>query len=261
MASTSPTTGSTPGVIRTFLLDHEKLIIAFVIAATLWWGYGKYAQIRLDHDNAALKQAQVVTDAQAKANQQLAQQVAADKAQSDADKAALQALSDKVTAQNQQLVAGTAALATALVKQQKTDATLPIPDLVSRWAQLAPDTDFSGAIDSGNNVKVTPSNALATVQTLEQVPVLKQQLANETTEKQNDDQLLALANKSIADLNTQVTTLNLSVVGAQKLDADHQAQCQEQVKVVKDEARKSKRRWFIAGYVAGFVSRQLIGKF
>ncbi len=145
-------------------------------------------------------------------------------------------------------------MASALTKQQKTDAALPVPELVNRWAQLTPGTDFSGAIGSGNDVMVTPSNALATVQQLEKVPVLAQELSNETTEKTNDDQLLGQANKSIGDLNTQVTTLNASVAGAQKLDADHQAQCQEQIKVVKDKARKSKRRWFEFGFVTGFVS-------
>lgn len=246
MASTSPTTGSTPGIIRTFLLDHERLIIVAIVAIGLWFGYGKYAQIRLDHDNAILAQAKVTADAQAKANQALAQQV------SD-DKAALQALTDKLTAQNQQLVNANTALATALTKQQKTDASLPVPDLVNRWAQLAPGSNFTGVIGSGNNVTVTPSNALATVQQLEKVPVLTQQLANETTEKSNVDQLLSSANKSILDLNNQVA-------GATKLDTDHQAQCVDQIKVVKAEAAKSKRKWFIVGYVAGFLSRQFLSK-
>src|SRR5271170_2591865 len=246
MASTSPTTGSTPGIIRTFLLDHERLIIVVVLAVGLWFGYGKYAQIRLDHDNAVLAQAKVVADAQATANAQLAAQVAA-------DKASLQVLTDKLSAQNQQLTNANVALAAALSQRQKTDAALPVPDLVNRWAQLAPGTNFTGAVGSGNNVTVTPSNALATVQQLEKVPVLTQQLTNETTEKTNDDQLLASANKSIFDLNNQVA-------GATKLDTDHQAQCVEQIKVVKDEARKSKRKWFVIGYVAGFLSRQFIGK-
>lgn len=238
--------GSTPGLIRTFLLDHERLIIVVILAVGLWFGYGKYAQIRLDHDNAILAQAKITADAQAKANAQLAQQVAD-------DKAALQTLTDKLSAQNQQLVNANTALATALSRQQKTDASLPVPDLVNRWAQLAPGTNFTGAIGSGNNVTVTPSNALATVQQLEKVPVLTTELANETTEKTNDDQLLTAANKSIFDLNNQVA-------GAVKLDTDHQSQCVDQIKVVKAEAAKSKRRWFIIGYVAGFLSRQFIGK-
>lgn len=246
MASTAPVTGSTPGLIRTFLLDHERLIIVAVLAVGLWFGYGKYAQIRLDHDNAVLAQAKITADAQAKANAQLAQQVAD-------DKASLQALTDKVTAQNAQLVAANTALATALTKQQKTDAALPVPDLVNRWAQLVPGTNFAGAVTSGNNVTVTPSNALQTVQQLEKVPVLTQELANETTLKANDDLLIGQQNKNIFDLNASLT-------GAVKLDTDHQAQCVALVADVKAKAAKSKRRWFIIGYVAGFLSRQFITK-
>src|SRR5271167_1159228 len=253
MASTAPVTGSTPGLIRTFLLDHERLIIVVVLAVGLWFGYGKYAQIRLDHDNAVLAQAKITADAQAKANAALAQQV------SD-DKAALQALTDKLSAQNQQLVNANTALATALSRQQKTDAALPVPDLVNRWAQLAPGTNFTGAIGSGNNVTVTPSNALATVQQLEKVPVLTQQLTNETTEKTNDDQLLSQQNKNIFDLNTSVTTLNGQIVGLNKTIVDNGNVCAEQIKVVKDDARKSKRKWFIIGFVAGFLTREFATK-
>src|SRR5271167_200534 len=250
---TAPTTGSTPGLIRTFLLDHEKLIIVVIAAIVIFFGYIKITNIIADHDAANLKAAQVVAQQQADQNAALAKQAQANAQQIADDKAQLQVLTDRLTAQNQQLVNANTALATALSRQQKTDASLPVPDLVNRWAQLAPGTNFTGAIGSGNNVTVTPSNALATVQQLEKVPVLTTELANETTEKNNDDQLLTANAKSIFDLNNQVA-------GATKLDTDHQAQCVEQIKVVKDEARKSKRRWFIIGYVSGFLSRQFIGK-
>jgi cell division protein FtsB len=245
--ATAPVTGSTPGLIRTWLLDHERIVIILILAGVFWWGYGKYADIRLQHDNAALAQQKLITDAQVKANQQLAQQVADDAAQ-------MKALSDKVEAQNQQLANANIALATALSKQQKTDASLPPTDLALRWDQLVPSMPAGGVTVAQNGtMTVTQAGAVGTVQQLEKVPVLTTELANETTEKQNDDQLLVSANKSIFDLNNQVA-------GATKLDADHQQQCTEQIKVVKDEARKSKRRWFIIGYVAGFLSRQFIGK-
>jgi hypothetical protein len=254
----SPTTGGELGKIRSFLLDHEKLLIVIIVAITLWWGYGKYAQIRLDHDNAALQQQKLVVAAQVQQNAAIAAQAQKDAAQAAQDKLALQALTDKVTAQNQQLVAANTALATALTKQQHTDATLPVPALVDRWAQLAPGTNFTGAIGSGNNVEVTPSNALATVQQLEKVPVLTTELANETTLKTNDDLLIGQQNKNIFDLGTQVATLNTAVTGATKLDTDHEAQCVEEKKVMTDKFNKSKRHWFVAGYIAGFVSHVLL---
>lgn len=252
----SKITGSELGKIRTFLLDHERLIIVVILAVGLWWGYGKYAQIRLDHDSAVLKQAQIVATQQAQANAQLAVQAQQAAAQSAADKAALQVVTDKVTAQNQQLTAANVALATALTKQQKTDATLPIPDLVNRWAQLAPGTNFDGAaVSNSGNVTVTPSNARATVEALEQIPTLKTQLANETTKEQDDQQIIASQTKSITDLNTQVTTLNASVAGAQKLDVDDKAAAADEIKVIKAQCAKSKRKWFVAGYILGFLSK------
>ena len=39
---------------------------------------------------------------------------------------------------------------------------------------------------------------------------------------------------------------------------DNSAVCQAQIKVVKDAATKSKRRWFYAGVVVGWVGRQLL---
>jgi len=258
--ATSPTTGSTPGLIRTWLLDHEKLIIVIVAALVIALGYWKVSGMIADHDAAVLKQAQIVAQQQADQNAALAKQAAINAQQIADDKAQLQVLTDKLTAQNQQLVNANTALAAALTKQQKTDATLPVPDLVNRWAQLAPGTDFSGAIGSGNNVTVTPSNALATVQQLEKVPVLTQQLANETTEKANDDQLIAQQNKSIFDLNNQVGTLNNEIVGLNKQIVDNQKVCTAQVNEVKAQARKSKLKWFGIGFVAGFLTREFIGK-
>jgi multidrug efflux pump subunit AcrA (membrane-fusion protein) len=258
MPAISPIHGGEIGKIRSFLMDHEKLLIVVIAAVLIFAGYVKVTNIIAAHDKAQLQQAQIVANAQAAANAQLAQQAAVNAKQIEEDKAQLQVLSDKLTAQNQQLVNANTALATALTKQQKTDASLPVPALVDRWAQLAPGTNFTGAIGSGNNVEVTPSNALATVQQLERVPVLTTQLANETTEKTNDDQLIAQQNKNLFDLNGQVGTLNASIVGLNKQIVDNSAVCQDQIKVVKAEAAKSKRRWFIIGFVTGFISRQLL---
>jgi hypothetical protein len=247
MAATSPNTGGEIGKIRSFLLDHERLLIVAIVVVGLWFGYGKYAQMRIDHDSAVLKQAQIVAAQQASQDAALAQQVTADKAQ-------LQALTDKLTAQNQQLVNANTALATALSKQQHTDATLPPNELAQRWAQITPSMPAGGVTVSSNNaIQVTQAGAVATVQQLEQVPVLTQQLANETTQKNNDDQLLAQSTKNIFDLSNQVTGLNKSIV-------DNNAVCQDQIKLVKAQAAKSKRRWFIIGYVAGFLSREFITK-
>jgi hypothetical protein len=245
MPSISPKTGGELGRIRSFLLDHERLLLALVAAVVIYFGYVKITNIIEEHDKAQLQQAQIVAAQQATQNAALAQQVSADKAQ-------LQALTDKLTAQNQQLTNANVALATALSKQQHTDATLPPTELAQRWAQLTPNMPAGGVtVSPDNSMKVTQAGAVATVQELEKGPALTQELANVTTQKQNDDQLLASSNKNIFDLTAQVTGLNKQIV-------DNNAVCQDQIKVVKDEARKSKRRWFIIGYIAGFASKVLL---
>lgn len=252
MASVSTTTGSNPGSTRSFLLDHENLIIVIILAVLLWWGWGKFAQMRIDHDAAQLKQVMAVATQQATQDTALAQQALVDKAQ-------LQALADKVAAQNAQLVATNAALASALNQRRHTDAALPPPVLVQRWTQITPGMPPNGVMVTTDNmtriptIVVTQAGAVATVQQLEQVPVLQQELNDETAQKDNDDQLLASSHQDIATLSEQVTGLNQQVV-------DNQNVCTDQIKLVKAQAAKSKRRWFVIGYVAGFLSRQFIGK-
>lgn len=240
--ATAPVTGNTIGHIRAFLLDHERLLIVLVAAVVIFLGYVKVTNIIAEHDKAQLQQAQIVADSQKAANAQLAVQVAADAAQ-------LKELSDKLTAQNQQLANANTALASALVNRQKTDATLPPTELANRWMQLTPNMPPAAVVvGTDGTIKVTQAGAVATTQQLEQVPVLKQQLDNETTAKQNDDKIITQQTTNIFDLNGQVTGLNKQIVDNDKV-------CQAAIKVEKDNARKGKRKWFIIGYIAGFASK------
>lgn len=245
MPAVSPNHGGELGKIRQFLLDHERLLIVVIAALVIWVGYVKVTNIIEEHDKEQLQQAQIVANQQAAQNAVLAKQ-----AQDDAAK--LQALTAQLEAQNQQLANANTQLASALAKQQHTDATLPPTELAQRWAQITPNMPAGGVtVSPDNSMKVTQAGAVATVQQLEQVPVLKQELDNTTTQKNNDEQLLAASNKSIFDLNAQVGGLQKQIVANDNV-------CKEQIKVVKDEARKSKRRWFIIGYIAGFASKAFL---
>src|SRR5208282_90504 len=255
----SPIHGGEIGKIRSFLLDHERLIIIVIAVIALWFLYGKYADIRANEADKALQEQKLVVAAQVQANQQLAAQVQKDEAQQAADKAALQALTDKVTAQNQQLAQANIALANTLAKQQKTDATLPPSELAQHWAQITPNMPAGGVtVSKDNAIAVTQAGAVATVVQLERVPFLTQELANETTQKQNDDQIIANQTKNIFDLGTTIGDLHKQIDGKDLLIADNTKQCTDEKNVMKAQFRKSKRRWFVIGYVAGFVSRQAI---
>jgi len=89
------------------------LLIIFILGFILvWFLSGKIQGILADHDDKTLQAQKLLTDAQVKANAQIAAQV-----QSDADQ--LQVLTAKVQVQDAKLIAANAALASALSKQQK----------------------------------------------------------------------------------------------------------------------------------------------
>jgi vacuolar-type H+-ATPase subunit I/STV1 len=229
------------GLFRTFLKDHERLLIVFVLVIAFWFALGKYNQGRLDHDKIVADQDKAALMIQVQKDQATAALVA----QQAAD---MKALSDKLTAQNTALEQSNVALATALVKQQKQDATMTPTELTQRWDTLVPQA----------NAKVTPDGvtlpeggAVATVQQLEQVPVLTSQLNAAHQEIQNDNQLVTESAKQVATLNAQMLGLQLESKESAKV-------CSDQIAVVKAQAAKSKRRWFYAGVVVGFIGRQII---
>lgn len=229
--------------ISEVLKAHERLLLALVAAGVLWVAIGKIDTLIQHHDDANLKQAQVIAAQDAEKNAAIAAQVAN-------DKAAFDALQAKLQAQDAALVQANVALATALTKQQKVDATLPPTDLAARWNALVPN-----AAASVNNGQVTLPNtgAVATVQQLELVPVQQQELVNAQTLVANGNALAAAQTKQVSDLTAEVTGLKLQSVDDAKV-------CQTQIAVVKADARRSKRRWFVAGFIAGVATR-ILGRF
>jgi hypothetical protein len=222
---------------------HEKLVLALIAAGVLWFAIGKVDGIIAKHDDANLKQAQIVATAQEDKNAAIAAQVAS-------DKAAFDALQAKLQAQDAALIQANVALATALTKQQKVDATLPPTDLAARWNTLVPNAGVS--VSNGQAV-IPMTGAVATVQQLEIIPAQQEEITNDQTLIANGNALAVAQTKQVNDLTAEVTGLKLQSVDDAKV-------CQAQIAVVKADARKSKRRWFIAGFVAGIATR-ILGKF
>ena len=225
----------------TWIQKHERIIIALVGGLVLWFAIGKIDTLIANHDHANLQQAQVAAAVQEEKNQALAAQIAQQAAE-------YKALAEKVEAQNAALEQVNVNLATALTKQQKTDAALPPTELVARWNTLVP---AAGATVSPNGVFVGSQGAGTTVQQLEKVPVLAAQLDNEIAIESGTQKLLTSSEGRVVTLNDQVTDLKTQAVLNAKV-------CTDQIAVVKADARKSKRKWFIVGYIAGFLSRQYI---
>jgi hypothetical protein len=233
----------TLATISGYIEKHEKLIVVLVLGALLYVGYGRVQAAVEKHDKSQETQAQIIASAQQAKDNALAVQANAQAAQ-------YQALAEKVQAQNAALEQANITLATALAKQQHTDASLPPTELANRWTVLVPQAKPT-VTPSGLAVD-TPS-ALATVVQLENVPVLTKQLSNSNAELENADKLLAASNGQVTTLNTEVSGLNLQIVDNQKV-------CTAQIAVVKADAAKSKRRWFLIGVVAGFLGRSALIK-
>jgi hypothetical protein len=229
--------------ISEVLKTHERLILAVIAAGVLYFAIGRVDNILAKHDDSALKQAQIVATAQSDKNAAIAAQVAS-------DNAAFTALQAKIQAQDAALVQANVALATALTKQQKVDAALPPSDLAARWNTLVPNADVS--ITNGQ-ATLPAAGAVATVQQLEIIPVQQEEITNEQTLVANGNALAVAQAKQVTDLTDQVTGLKLQSVDDAKV-------CQAQIAIVKADARKSKRRWFIAGFAAGIATR-ILGKF
>jgi seryl-tRNA synthetase len=221
-----------------FIKAHEKMLLVAIVGLVLWSAIGKVDTLIASHDNANLQQVTLVAKQQAAQTAAVAAQVA----QQAND---MKALSERLETQNAQLVQANAALATAMVKQQKIDTAMTPSELTTRWNALVPN---AGVSISNGQVVAPPSGALATVIQLEAVPALRTQVENDRTQLENKDTLITASQGQVATLNTEVTGLRLTIVDDAKV-------CQAQIKVVKDAAAKSKRRWFVAGTVVPVVIR------
>lgn len=218
------------------------MILAVVISIALYFAIGRVDTLIANHDNANLQQAKVVAVAQADKTQALATQAAQQAAQ-------FQAETQRVAQQNAALEQANATLVAALTKQQKTDAVMTTPEIAQRWTQLVPAATVSSAPTGG--VTLTDAGAHATVNELEKVPVLTAQLVDAQQETKNEQGLLSLSTGQVTTLNAEVGSLKLQLVDNDKV-------CKADIATVKAEARRSKRRWFAIGFVAGWASRQVV---
>ena len=227
--------------ISTYVEKHERLVLALVAGVILWFAVGRVDTLIAKHDSAALQQAQAVAQVQADKTAAIAEQVQVQAAQ-------YQALVDKVQAQNAALVKANAELATALTKQQRIDASLPPTELVNRWAVLVPQAKPTV---TPTGVAVDTLSAVATIQQLEIIPVQQETIKNNQQELSNAQSLVTAEGQQVQTLNTEVGSLRTQL-------GDNAKVCAAQVATVKAEARKSKRRWFVIGFVTGWVSRQAV---
>ena len=246
-------------------IKKHHLIISLLIAAVLLWHcWGRvldYLQVR---DSAKYQADTTALKAQLANNVALAQQAGAQAAQNAKDAADYKALAQQLAQSNAQLTAHEASIQKATETQQATDRALAPTALAGHWASvlsLAP-TDITATPDG--TFTVSPTGAISTVVSLDELPGVKSALADESAKNSNLTQQLSASENQVAGLNNQLDTQKKQITGLQTTVAESDQKCADQVKLIKVQAARSKRRWFIAGYVAGVstsVTLWLVKKF
>lgn len=224
------------GIGLTWLQKHERIVIAFMVLLVGGWLGNKW----IDH-SAAKDKIAVVADKQDLKDQKVEDKNLAN--QSQVANAQYQQTVAALTKANAALADAIVARDSALKKQQNADWSMPVPQLASRWQSLVimkPDALTVG----DHSLTITEEGGRQTVSVLEQVPVLTQNLQAQTTIATNKQQELDKANVSIGALTNQVAGLNVEIGKANKMYNDDTS-------LLKADARKGKRNWFVAGVAIG----------
>ena len=223
--------------VKTWSQKHERLIIVFLVLTFATFLAQKYFDLSAKIADAKNNVAQTVLQAQAQKDE-------ADLAQAKQLLITYEQSLQQSQEQNAQLVAKIAANNVQLAKQQATDAKLTPSQLSIRWQGLVNNTGIETA---ANGYAVTDDAAIDTVQQLEQVPVLTQNLKDETVKEAN-------LQTNIDDANKLIDKGKITVDGLQLQIQDQQKACTTQVAAVTANATKSKLKWFGAGFIIGFVT-------
>ncbi len=219
---------------------HERLLIVLSLFGVFLFLGNKYLNASYDAAVAREKSAEQTLQAQKEQNDKLV-------AQNQQAAAQYQVLLGQVTADNKKLTAEMLQLSQTLAARQKQDAALPLPELASRWEFLI---GTSGISSTGNGLQASPDASRATVQNLESLPVIKQQLADETVLAGDKDKQITSLGGVVDGLNTEVAGLNSQLVDSSKA-------CKAEIAV----ARKSRWKWFKFGFVTGFVGGLATGHY
>jgi len=191
-----------------FVEGHVRMV---AVAGVLIVGFvllNKFENHRHDEAVTAAAVAKQVLDDQVAKNQQLAQQVAA-------SQQAYTQLAAQMSTQNALIATQIAALKDKTAQQQKVDSTLTIAELAARWRTLISSANPQDVQPAGENLSVSGQAGVTTVQNLELVDSLHQEvLAGHTVEDNLNKQLTSCAAVNttqaaqIQGLNDQIKKAN-----------------------------------------------------
>ena len=221
---------------ESWIKAHERfllVVLGLLVAGFLIWKY-------LDHSAAVADkkslQADAVLQQQTVINNNLAAQV---KSQGDV----LTQLVVQVSQENAALLQAIQVRSTATAVQVVKDKTLPLPELATRWENLA-SLQPADITATASGLVLSDSGSRLTVQALENLPTLTQNLADTQSIVANKDSQISSMTEFQGTLQEQVSGLNLQIGDADKA-------CKLQVSAVRADARKSKMKWFLTGIGIG----------
>jgi len=218
------------------ILKREKLLIVLAVLIAVVYLGGRYFDRRYDEAVAQNTVAQLALKEQRAENAAIEKRVVARLQQ-------YQDLVSSLTTQNAALAQAAGQRRIELKHQQEIDQALPLPDLAIRWTHLAklqPDDIKS----TNKGLLVSESGSRTTVQVLETVPVLTQDLSDAHTVLNNKDKQIEGAEVLVSELQTQVSGLK------GELTAKDRA-CDARLILEKSKAHKSKVTWFVTGIGIG----------
>jgi hypothetical protein len=214
-----------------FAKAHEKLLLIVLFFGVAGFLGNKYLNASYDAAVAREKSAEQTLASQKEANDKLATQNQQAQQQ-------YSVLLGQINAQNAKLSAEMLQLSQTLAARQKSDAALPAPELALRHENLLGVS--SGIQSTENGFLVSPPVEIQTVQSLESLPVIKQQLVDETTLSGDKDKQIVSLGQVVNWQNTEIAGLNSQLVDSDKA-------CDARVSV----AKKSRWKYFKAGVAVG----------
>lgn len=233
----------TDASVKSWLQKHERIILTLLVLS-----FGIYGWTRWLDKTAADTQSKAV----------VAAQVAV--VQHDADVKLAAAIAQQTALFNQEQQAREQEMASLVAQMASRDAASN--NRVTSVTQ--PKTPSQAVVDLQSTYKlnapvaITADGADVPVADLQQFTVAKIEgdtakadLGDTQTALQSTQTALTSATNLVGTLQTQVTGLNAEIKTT--IDAKD-----AEIKSVKASARKSKRNWFIAGFVSGFVARHFV---
>jgi hypothetical protein len=219
---------------------HERvLIVLIVLLAVCFLGnkWLNYDSAKKDAQYTALAQK---LDEQKTVNEKQAQQTQAITAQ-------YQEMVDALAKQNAALAGAISQRDSALKQKQQEIASMTLPQVAREWEKAlnAPQGVLSV---SGVSVVVAEPEARQTVSQLAKTTTLEANLTDQTQLTANAKAETAKANEVIGSQVIEIKGLNAQIVLGEQT-------CKAEVAKVKADGRRSKRNFFIAGFVAGIATR------